>query len=249
MELDNKYNLFLNNLLKNHEAMNYLKDRGINSDLYPLFNLGICNPNNDHPFPLLKGRITLSIKDVHNRHVAFAGRQFEQLKSLTFDNYWNDLFLSPKRKEERINKWLKGKWLNESYLKSHHLYNLNNAKENIKHKDYVVVVEGYFDVIVLHSLGIKNVVAVCGTSLSEIHIALIKRYTNNIVLMLDPDKAGELSSFKQISKIENHRMNYLKVVLPDDTDPDDFCLQYGADFLKENIEKHLESQVKVLKIT
>ena len=248
MEILDKYKLFASNLNINKEAIEYLTSRGIKKELFHKFNLGVCNPQDEHWFPLIKGRIVLSIKDCHNRHVAFAGRHFDPLKEAMISEIWNDPYLSPKKKEDRVNKWLKGKWINESYAKSNHLYNLNNAKTSIKNKNYVVVVEGYFDAIILSSLGIDNVVAVCGTNLSEVHLALIYRYTRNIVLMLDSDQAGISSSEKQIKKIEEHKMNYCNILLPENLDPDEFALEYGCDFLENLIIDSLEKGHKKVKI-
>jgi DNA primase len=248
MEILDKYNLFSDNLNKNQEAIDYLISRGIKKDLFHKFNLGVCNPQDEHWFPLIKGRIVLSIKDCHDRHVAFAGRHFEPLKESMINEIWNDQYLSPKKKEDRVNKWLKGKWINESYSKSNHLYNLNNAKKAIKDKDHAIVVEGYFDAIILSSLGLENVVAVCGTNLSEVHLALIYRYTKNIILMLDSDQAGISSSEKQIKKIDEHKMNYCNILLPESLDPDEFVLEYGCEFLEDLINNSLDKGHKRVKI-
>jgi DNA primase len=248
MEILDKYNLFSDNLNRNQEAIDYLISRGIKKDLFHKFNLGVCNPQDEHWFPLIKGRIVLSIKDCHDRHVAFAGRHFEPLKESMINEIWNDQYLSPKKKEDRVNKWLKGKWINESYSKSNHLYNLNNAKKAIKDKDYAIVVEGYFDAIILSSLGLENVVAVCGTNLSEVHLALIYRYTKNIILMLDSDQAGISSSEKQIKKIDEHKMNSCNILLPESLDPDEFVLEYGCEFLEDLINNSLDKGHKRVKI-
>ena len=93
MEILDKYKLFFDNLNSNQEAIDYLTSRGIKKELFDKFNLGLCNPQDEHWFPLIKGRIVLSIKDCHNRHVAFAGRHFEPLKESTIAEFWNDFYL------------------------------------------------------------------------------------------------------------------------------------------------------------
>jgi DNA primase len=86
------------------------------------------------------------------------------------------------------------KYLNSSdspiYNKSGLLYGLSHAKKYIKDEDKIVIVEGYFDVILPCQAGVKNIVAVCGTALSNSHVRIIKRLTNNVVTSFDTDDAG-----------------------------------------------------------
>jgi DNA primase catalytic core len=87
-----------------------------------------------------------------------------------------------------------GKYINspesEIYHKSDHLYGIYFAKQAIIQKDFCIMVEGYLDVISLHQAGIKNVVASSGTSLTIEQIRLVHRFTNNMLLLYDGDKAG-----------------------------------------------------------
>ena len=87
------------------------------------------------------------------------------------------------------------KYINSSdgplYHKSNILYGLHHAKESIRSTKKVIMVEGYFDVIACHRVGVQNVVAVSGTALTEQHVKILKRYCDTVVLCLDQDRAGQ----------------------------------------------------------
>ena len=76
------------------------------------------------------------------------------------------------------------------YRKSYVLYNLHRAKDAIRKSDYAVLVEGYMDVIGVYSAGVHNVVASCGTSLTNTQVRALKRHSERIVVNFDPDTAG-----------------------------------------------------------
>jgi len=95
------------------------------------------------------------------------------------------------------------KYRNSSYKKASNLFLLDHAYKNIRKLDKVFVVEGYFDAIMAHQCGIKNVVATCGTIFSEKQLIVLSRYTNNICLLFDNDEAGKLNTKRIIAKIGN----------------------------------------------
>ena len=82
------------------------------------------------------------------------------------------------------------------FAQSHILYGLDRARKEIRSKDQSVIVEGYLDVIALHQEGFKNAVSPMGTALSEYHLRLMKRYSKQIVLALDPDAAGDKATMR-----------------------------------------------------
>ena len=86
------------------------------------------------------------------------------------------------------------KYKNSSYEKTSHLFGLDKAIDEIRKKNNVFVVEGYFDVISCHQAGIKNVVASCGTLFSKRQQIILSRYTENITIMLDNDEPGRISA-------------------------------------------------------
>lgn len=108
-----------------------------------------------------------------------------------FDAYGRILALSG-----RTLKNEKPKYFNTAFSKGKHLYGLNLAIPSILEQNHVIVVEGYMDVLSAHRIGVKNVVAVMGTAFTHWHTTILSRYTSNISLLLDADKAGKLSATK-----------------------------------------------------
>jgi DNA primase len=117
------------------------------------------------------------------------------------------------------------------------LYGLDKAKREIVEKDEAIIVEGYFDLISLHRVGVRNAVATLGTSITEDQIARLRNYTENITLMLDGDEAGVKSALRLITLFGEMGINGNMVVLPDGQDPDTFVQKEGilgfARFMKE----------------
>lgn len=101
---------------------------------------------------------------------------------------------------------MKAKYINspntEAYIKSENLIGLDTSKYSICEKGYVIIVEGFFDVISSYSVGIRNIVAAGGTHLSEFHVRLLKKYTNKVKLCFDQDEAGKKAT-KNAKKILN----------------------------------------------
>ena len=85
------------------------------------------------------------------------------------------------------------------YTKSNVLYHLDRAKEALRQKDFAVLVEGYMDAIAVARAGISNVVASCGTSLTEPQVKLITRFTRRIIVNYDPDTAGQAATERSLT--------------------------------------------------
>src|SRR5579862_1281629 len=98
---------------------------------------------------------------------------------------------NPGNAQSKIDQWNRGKWINESFLKKFHLYNINIAKHFAREMNYIILVEGYFDALILSEYKLPNTVALCGTYLSEWHTATISRYCRHVVTIFDPDEAGK----------------------------------------------------------
>jgi DNA primase catalytic core len=113
------------------------------------------------------------------------------------------------------------KYKNTSILKSANLFGLYQAKKSIIEKDLVYVVEGQFDCITCHRFGYTNVVALGGSSFSIYHLLLLKRFTNNICLVLDNDIAGEKSKSKIINKFGS-MANFSIFELKEENDIDEY---------------------------
>jgi DNA primase len=94
------------------------------------------------------------------------------------------------------------------------------AQKHIREKDEVILVEGYFDVLALHAMGFRNVVASCGTALSADHLSLFKRFTNRITILFDGDRAGLVATEKAMELGLAHGMVLTGAVIPNEQDPD-----------------------------
>ena len=161
-------------------------------------------------------RVMFPIHSVSGRVIAFSGRT---LKADNQAKYVN----SPET---------------EIYIKSKNLLGIYFAKSEISKKDRCILVEGNVDVVMMHQMGIRNVVASCGTSLTEEQIRLIKRFTENITIMYDGDSAGLHAAIRAISLILKEGMNPRVVFLPDGADPDSYSRKHTLEEIQDFIEKH-----------
>ena len=109
------------------------------------------------------------------------------------------------------------------------LYGLNFAKESIQKTGQALVVEGYLDFITLTQAGIKNVVASSGTSLTDSQVLLLKRFAKEVVLVYDPDAAGQAATLRGIEILLQYRLQIRIVALRDGLDPDGFIRKAGKD--------------------
>jgi DNA primase len=134
-----------------------------------------------------------------------------------------------------------GKYINSSetpiYHKSKVLYGLYQAKEAIREKDAVVLVEGYADLLSVFQSGICNVVASSGTALTAEQIQLIARYTKNVIFVYDGDSAGVSAMTRGVDLILENNLDVRVAELPESDDPDSFVKKNGADGFQEVISK------------
>jgi DNA primase len=240
---------FVDNLHESEEGraigLNYFHHRGINDETIRKFGLGYSPEKRDalarkaaaegyNPALVDKtglcfttedgrqldrfwGRVMFPVHTVSGKVVAFGGRLLQN---------------NPKA----------GKYINspesEIYHKSDHLYGIYFAKQAIIQKDCCIMVEGYLDVISLHQAGIKNVVASSGTSLTIEQIRLVHRFTNNMLLLYNGDKAGIKASLRGIDMLLREGLNIKVALLPDGEDPDSYAQSHSTEeveqFLKEN---------------
>jgi DNA primase len=124
------------------------------------------------------------------------------------------------------------------YDKSKILYGLYFAKNIIKQKDSVYLVEGYTDVISMHQAGVENVVASSGTSLTENQTKLIKRFTDNVTVLYDGDAAGIKAALRGLDMAVEEGLNVQLVLLPDGQDPDSYVQETGADEFNNFVAKN-----------
>lgn len=123
------------------------------------------------------------------------------------------------------------------FTKSHVLYGLNFAGPAIRKVGHVVLLEGYMDVIGCHQAGVDYAVAPLGTSLTEEHARLLKRYTQNVIVLFDPDEAGRKAAARGSLVLINQGLFVKVASLPENLDPDEFITKHG----KETFEKILDN--------
>lgn len=161
-----------------------------------------------------RGRLLFSIRDVQGRPVGFGGRVLPELGTTSPAKYIN----SPET---------------PLFSKSRLLYGLDVAREAIRKRHSVMIMEGYTDVIMAHQCGFGDAVAVLGTALGEEHLRILKRFTDQIVLVLDGDEAGRRRAKEILEVFVGHNVDLRVVILPDDLDPCDFLRQHGAEAFRE----------------
>lgn len=136
------------------------------------------------------------------------------------------------------------------YHKERELYGLYQAKKAIAKENCVFMVEGYTDVISMHQCGIENVVANSGTALSVHQIRLLHRFTSNIVLLYDGDKAGIHAALRGTDMLLEEEMNVKVLFLPDGNDPDSFARSHSAEefrrYIKENQTDFIQFKTDIL---
>lgn len=162
-------------------------------------------------------RVIFPIHSVSGRVIAFGGRTLRTDKTVA--KYVN----SPET---------------EIYDKSSSLYGIYFAKNEMVRKDRCYLVEGYLDVLSMHQLGITNVVASSGTSLTVMQIRLIRKFTQNVTIMYDGDPAGIHAALRGIGLVLKEGLNVKVVLLPDGDDPDSFSRKHTLDEVISFLDSH-----------
>ncbi|HMV02307.1 MAG: DNA primase [Chitinophagales bacterium] len=191
------------------------KSNAFNEDI--LLKAGLIKEKNEKRYDFFRDRLMFPIWNVSGKVIAFGGRILKKI-----DN--------------------QPKYINTAetdvYHKSQILYGIFQAKSDIRKNDACFLVEGYTDVISLHQSGIKNVVASSGTALTKEQVFLIKRFTENIIILYDGDAAGIKAALRGLDIVLELGLNVKIVLLPDGEDPDSFVKQKGKEealqFIKEN---------------
>ena len=240
----NKYTsqMYYNNLLdsQNKNILNHLNQRGFSNEIIKDFELGLSfnkwdtllkkiqNKNyqtqsmkasglfsdGKHGYiDRFRNRIMFTIHDSIGNPIAFAGRAIQ--------------------KEENA------KYINSTetpvYNKSKVLYGLHQTKDHISKSNNAIIVEGYFDFLQLFQSGIKNVVAVSGTSFTDGHAQMLKRLTKNAKIAYDGDSAGIAAAIRAGYVLLKNGLNPSIIELPDGKDPDDWILNEGTEpFIKSS---------------
>jgi DNA primase len=123
-------------------------------------------------------------------------------------------------------------------VKSRSLYGIWFAKNEMSRQDKCILVEGYLDVLSMHQLGIRNVVASSGTSLTVEQIRLIRKFTNNVTIIYDGDSAGIKAALRGIGLVLKEGLNVKVVLLPEGQDPDDFARRHTLEEVQDHIARN-----------
>lgn len=225
-------------------AHKYLTGRGLSEETIRKFGLGYSDKYSDDLYKFLKSknysdellresglfniderhgmydkfwnRVIFPIMDVNNRVIGFGGRVMGDGKP----KYLN----SPETK---------------IFDKSRNLYGLNIARTT--RKSYLILCEGYMDVISMHQAGFTNAVASLGTALTSGHASLLKRYTQEVLLLYDSDEAGVKAALRGIPILREAGVNSRVVSLKPYKDPDEFIRKEGPEAFEERLNRAMDS--------
>lgn len=125
------------------------------------------------------------------------------------------------------------------YNKGSNLYNLNFAKEGIRKKNCIIVVEGYTDVLITQQYGFNNIAASLGTALTAKQIDLIKRFTNAVLIAYDADSAGNMATLRSLDLLVKAGLEIKVIDLPQGYDPADFLIKKGSETFQNLINRSL----------
>ena len=222
--LDNFNQRYITNLSTNQMALNYLiNERKLTPETILTFKLGLTDAEEFKyrtDMGNISNRLVIPILE-HKRKspkcVGMAYRGFSDEKP----KYIND-----KNQDGRdgMNPNLTG-----VFIKGNMLYGYTNAYEACKSSNFVIIVEGYFDVMSLHQAGIKNVVGIMGTSMTDVQIQEAQKLSNNFLLILDGDTAGTDAMLRLMNNLYKFNVNVAVSILPNGKDPDEICRKYKYD--------------------
>lgn len=253
-EINHLASEFFHYLLLNHQigkrALDYILQRGITKQSLEQFKIGYSPPMWDGLQKFLVGKKGYKAEELEkagltiqsNKQLAISNKGYydrfrDRLMFPLFDHRGNvngfaGRVLDPTVKE--------AKYVNTPetlvYRKSELLYPLQITKEDIKKENKAIVVEGEIDAISSYQVGVKNVVAIKGSALTEPQSRLLKRFTENLVLSLDSDAAGDMASRRGIEIADSLGLNIKVVVLEKYKDPDEAAQKEPA-YLKKMIEE------------
>lgn len=202
------------------QLASYLTRNGVRTDDAEKAGLIFANRHGDGYTDKFRARLIFPIIDAQERIVAFGGRLIESIEGAP--KYLN----SPET---------------PVFSKSSTLYALNRARKAIQSADRVLVVEGYMDAVACHQAGIDNVVATLGTSLTEKHVDILRRYTRNVTLCFDADAAGERAALRaaDLFRAAGPEFSLKVLVLPPGDDPDSMLSRGDAPAFRRAFESAL----------
>jgi len=230
-------NFFQQNLNNNDgkKIKQYLRNRNFNQSTIDAFNLGYSTPS---PKALLEN---LQKNNLNANALKQSGLFYESDKGY-FDRFRSRLIFPINDKTGKIiafagriidNNQNIAKYINSPetpiYNKSKTFYGLDKASDSIRKNKFVIIVEGYFDLMRLYQNGLNNVVAISGTSFTDQHASIIKQYTENIFIAFDGDNPGIKSAIKTGYILIKNSLSPKIIIIPENQDPDDYVQENGID--------------------
>jgi len=222
------------------DVLLYLKQRGVTKESIEKFQIGYAPQNGDKLIAAMKkkdisqnsllgagilkkmddgkiksyfrNRIILPIFDIQGKIVAFGGRIFGKGEPKYLNSPDTPIF-----------------------LKGNLLYPINIAKEGIRKEKQAIIVEGYFDALILHQSGVQNVVSSMGTSFTDAQAGLIKRYTDNVCFFYDDDEGGRKGAERAVEICSKKDLTVKIIVEGSGQDPDEIVLKKGKNGILELI--------------
>ncbi len=254
MELAGKYYAHVLKSPSGEKAKEYLVKRNLKEEIISDWSLGYSPDSWDSLYQFLKAR-PLTGKKYTDEEILAAGLIIKKEKISSVGRGYYDRFrdrimfpiwdvnsnliaftarINPeKEKTEKMGKYINSPQT-EIYDKSRVLFALNKAKNDIRKEDLAIVVEGQMDAISCHQHGFKNVVASSGTALTTEQVSLIKRFTNNVALAFDMDKAGQMAADRGIKEVLAQDLKLKIIILPNGKDPDE-CLRNNPDDFRKAV--------------
>lgn len=219
-------------------ALTYLKKRELSEETITGFGLGYSNKFSNDLFQYLKK------KGYSEDLIRQAGLVNTDEKNGVYDKFWNRVMFPIMDVNNRVIGFGgrvmgdgKPKYLNSPetaiFDKSRNLYGLNRARTS--RKSYLIVCEGYMDVIALHQAGFTNAVASLGTALTTGHASLIKRYVQEVYLTYDSDEAGTRAALRAVPILKETGISAKVIRMDPYKDPDDFIKNLGAEEFEKRI--------------
>lgn len=189
-----------------HGLINYLRRKGYKNDLLIEAGLVSKSEKSGNMYDKFRNRVMFPVFNVRGKVIGFGGRVLDNSKP----KYLN----SPETK---------------IFQKGINLYGLNFAVKNKLQEDYIIIVEGYMDLISLQQSGINNVVASLGTALTVNQARLLRRYVNKVIISYDADIAGQTATLRGLEILRNAGFDVRVLTVPEGKDPDEFVRNNGKE--------------------
>jgi DNA primase len=222
----------LNSTPEGRAAKAYLLDRGLDSEAVARFGIGFAPSGGEALLRAMKPKVpekALEASGLFSRDQN--GRLFDRFRRRVIFPIANEsgkiVAFGGRALGDDLPKYLNSPET-PIYTKSNVLYHLDRAKEALRQRDFAVLVEGYMDAIAVARAGVSNVVASCGTSLTEPQVKLLGRFTRRVVVNYDPDTAGQAATERSLAILLEQGAEVRVLALPGGKDPDSFIRSEGA---------------------